>query len=426
MPLDEGVIGRAYRTGRPTWVRDVSVDPDYREFGAGIRSEIAVPLRADGKTTGVLVVADEEPLSEGDFRLAQTAAERIAGALQLGHEQQALAERVRLFAGLTEFARATNSILETERLWPALMEALAKIFPGDVMTFTAIDRATGRYVLRAARGVDESVIGLEVRPGDGPAGRAIRARTFMGPLTLHRDGYWSAVRHLIPMDALVSVTVPLIRDEVVLGAISVGRANLDHPFSDVECEIMELLGAQAALALANAQLHDEVSELAIHDGLTGLTNRRHFDASLDLILARWRRLGSKAGLAAIMFDLDHFGRFNRDHGHQAGDAVLRSFAGLLHERLRSSDLVARYGGEEFVVILEDCSLADVIRVAEEVRSGLEQRVITGPAGQRLRARVSAGCAVLDPNEPSKEALLRAADVALFMAKRGGRNQVVAA
>ena len=126
-----------------------------------------------------------------------------------------------------------------------------------------------------------------------------------------------------------------------------------------------------------------------------------------------------------MFDLDHFGRFNKEHGHQAGDAVLRSFAGILLERFRSSDLVARYGGEEFVAILESATLEDATRVAEEVRAALAARPILGPDGATLWATVSAGCAALDDTEPTREALLRAADVGLFMAKRAGRNKVVA-
>ena len=132
-------------------------------------------------------------------------------------------------------------------------------------------------------------------------------------------------------------------------------------------------------------------------------------------------------LAAIMFDLDRFGRFNQDHGHQAGDAVLRSFSGHpARARCRASDLVARYGGEEFVAILEGCSLADAVVLADAIRLELEGRVIDGPDGQPLRARVSAGCAVLDPEKPTAEALLQTADVGLFMAKRAGRNRVVAA
>ena len=428
LPPDKGIVGRVARTGLSEWVRDVQGDPDYLPSFADVGGEIAVPLRAGGRTIGVLDIETpaDAPFTNDDLRLAETVAERISSALQLGRGQQDLAQRAALLAALSDFARATNGILQPELLIPALMESLAAIFPGDVMTLTTLDRATGRYHLSAARGVDASRIGSEIGIGDGPAGRAIQRRAFIGPVTLRREDYASAVRDDIVLDALVSITVPLTRDETVLGAISVGRANLENPFSDVECEVMQLLGAQAALALANAQLHAEVSELAIHDGLTGLYNRRHFDASLDHVLARWRRLQGRTGLAAIMFDLDHFGRFNKEHGHQAGDAVLRAFAGLLHERLRSSDLAARYGGEEFVVILEDCGIEHAIAVADDIRSNLEARMIDGPAGQRLHARVSAGCAQLDPAEPTQEALLGAADVALSMAKRGGRNQVVGA
>jgi diguanylate cyclase (GGDEF)-like protein len=221
--------------------------------------------------------------------------------------------------------------------------------------------------------------------------------------------------------------VPLVRDGTVLGAITVGRRpERSAGISAVEGEVLLLLGAHAALALANAQLVQEVRELAVRDTLTGLYNRRHFDAALELVFARWRRARVKTPVAAIMFDLDHFGLFNKRHGHQAGDAVLRAFAGILQERFRSADVVARFGGEEFVAILEDTDLAGAMSVAEEVREVLASREIPGPDGQTLRATVSAGCTLLDPAEPNREALLRTADVGLFMAKRAGRNRVVAA
>ncbi|HYM84650.1 MAG TPA: diguanylate cyclase [Candidatus Dormibacteraeota bacterium] len=425
---DERVVGRVYRSGKPEWIRDVNRDPDYRPDDPAAASEIAVPILAGDRVVGVLAIEGSvsAPIAEHDFRLAQAVGDRIGSALLLAHEQQALAERARLLAGLNDFARTATPILEPARLWQALLDGISPLFPGDVTTLTVLDRASGRYHLRAANGVPASAIGVEVRPGDGPAGRAIRSRAFLGPVELHRDGYASFLRDSILPDALVSVAAPLIRDDVVLGAISIGRADLDQPFSEVECELLELLAAQTALVLGNAFLHEEVSELAIHDGLTGLYNRRHFDATLDLILARWRRMGGSSPISAIMFDLDHFGRFNRDHGHLAGDATLRAFAGLLHERLRSSDLVARYGGEEFVVILEDCRLEDAVRLADEIRSGLDAAVVAGPHGQALRATVSGGCAQLDPADATKESLLRAADVGLFMAKRAGRNQIVAA
>ena len=174
---------------------------------------------------------------------------------------------------------------------------------------------------------------------------------------------------MVAADALAMAGIPLIRDGAVLGAIVLGRKTDREPaYSALETEVLSILAAQTALAIANTQLLEEVSELAIRDALTGLYNRRHFDAALEHILRRrTRERGARLPIAAIMFDLDHFGRFNKDHGHQAGDAVLRAFAGILLERFRSSDLVARYGGEEFVAILELATLDDATRVAEEVR-----------------------------------------------------------
>src|SRR5260221_14277821 len=197
---------------------------------------------------------------------------------------------------------------------------------------------------------------------------------------VERSGYAAGIREFVEADKLSMVAIPLIRDGAVLGAIVIGRAvDMEPAFSALEFEAFTLLAAQTALAVANGQLLEEVSELAIRDALTGLYNRRHFDAALEHILRRRARdRGVRAQVAAVMFDLDHFGRFNKDHGHQAGDVVLRSFAGILLERFRSSDLVARYGGEEFVAILEGATLNDARVVADEVRAALAARSILGP------------------------------------------------
>jgi diguanylate cyclase (GGDEF)-like protein len=131
-------------------------------------------------------------------------------------------------------------------------------------------------------------------------------------------------------------------------------------------------------------------------------------------------------VSAILFDLDHFGMFNKLHGVQVGDQALRVFAHVLRERMRQTDMVARYGGEEFVVLLDGADRDQAVRVAEEIRSRLASRTIAAEDGAPLRLTVSAGCAALDDREPTSEALLRTADVALSMAKRGGRDRVVAA
>ena len=424
-----GIVGRAFRTGEPILVGDVSKDPDYVAGSAVVTSEIAVPLVTDDRSIGVLSIeaSADAPLTEADLHLAQTVAERLSVALELGREQQALADRARLFAALTSFAQTANETLDTERMIPALLDSIGVVLPAEVLVLVLLDRATGRYTARAARGaVDQAILGREIRVGEGVTGRAMASRTTV-LARLDRAAYAPGVRDVVTADTLAMAAVPLIRDGAMLGAIVLGRTTGREPaYSALECEAMSLLAAQTALALANAHLLEEVSELAVRDPLTGLYNRRHFDAALEHILRRYLRAkGVRPPVAAIMFDLDHFGRFNKDHGHQAGDEILRRFAGILHERFRSSDLVARYGGEEFVAVLEGSTVAEAVVVAEDIRRTLAAMRIPGVDGTPLRATVSAGAAGLDDADPTREALIRAADVGLFMAKRAGRDQIVA-
>jgi len=428
IPAGRGIIGRVYRTGRAALVANVEDDPDYVSGDVAVVGEIAVPLLGDAGTLGVLNIESIQPggLTTGDLRVAGAIADRLSAALLRNAEQEALRDRARLFAALSRFAVVANSILDPGRLAASLVDAVGAVVPSDTIVITALDREDGQYRVRAVRGLTEKAVGVVIKPGDGNTGRAISERAVVASDNHPRAEYASALREHVRYDSLYGIAVPLVHEDTVLGVISVGRAGPGATFSESEREVVALLGAQAALALANAHLVTEVSALAIHDGLTGLYNRRHFDAALERAIARFKRRGAEGRLAAIMFDLDHFGLFNREHGHLAGDAALRLFGGILHERLRSADLVARYGGEEFVAILEDVTLADAARVADEVRLELEARELKTATGELVHVTVSAGCAEIDREDPTIAALIGRADESLFMAKRAGRNQVVAA
>jgi diguanylate cyclase (GGDEF)-like protein len=206
------------------------------------------------------------------------------------------------------------------------------------------------------------------------------------------------------------------------------RAELSTPFTAQEREVAALLASKVGLALANARLHQQTRNAAITDPLTGIHNRRHFDAAVEREDALRRRVPAekRAPRSVILFDLDHFGRVNKRFGHQVGDRVLRLFADTLKTRARSSDLVARYGGEEFVVILENATREDAAAIAEEVRAAFAKLSVETPSGDRLSNTVSAGAATLEPWEVEGSVLLERADVALAMAKAAGRDQVVTA
>jgi diguanylate cyclase (GGDEF)-like protein len=395
------------------------------EFAA-LRFDARAPVGPDGDiidavAAGVNFLAEEleASFSEIECRVADRTAE-------LAIATQELRDRVRLFAALAEFTVAVNAIREPGRLAAALVDAVNAVLPSDTVVITMLDRTDGRYRVSAVRGLSADAVGAIIEPGVGPPGRAISEKEVIVTDRHARAETTASLRDYMHYESIRTVGVPLIHEDTVLGVISLGRVESDAIFTAPEREVFALLGSHATLALANAYLVEEVSALAIHDALTGLYNRRHFDAELDHLIARFKRRVPAGKLAAIMFDLDHFGAFNRKHGHLAGDAVLRLFAGVLHERLRSADLVARFGGEEFIVIVEGSGLPEVVHLADEVRRGLEARTVPGADGQPVGATVSAGCAVMDPADPTKEALLGRADVALFLAKDAGRNRVVGA
>jgi diguanylate cyclase (GGDEF)-like protein len=416
------------RSHEVAFVPDVSVDPDYVAVFDEVVSEICAPLIDDGEFLGILNVEARQPLDRTDRDLVATIAGRLAMVVALGRDRQALAEREAVFRSLNDFTNAVSGELDLTRLGAAMVDAVRNVVPADIVTLTVLERETGRYLLGAATDVDPSVLGREIKPGEGLAGRAIRDRTVVVDENYQRSHFPAAYRDSTEALPLLGAGIPLLRDGVVLGAISIVRRDQSHQFQPIDHEAMELLAGHAALAISNAFLHAEVEGLATHDPLTGLYNRRYFDEALQRVVASWRRSlqGDRRPVAAIMFDLDHFGNFNKLHGHQVGDEVLRTFAGVLRRRFRDADLVARFGGEEFVVVLEGATREHAVHIAEEIRRALAQHPVLHDDGARLPVTVSAGCAELDEAEPTGEQLLRTADVALFMAKRAGRDRVVAA
>jgi diguanylate cyclase (GGDEF)-like protein len=423
-----GVIGRVIRTRQPALVPDVRMDRDYVGVGIDMCSEICVPLLAGDEMLGIVnIESDAVSLGEGDLHIIRLVTDRLASSLALARERGRLADRARLFQGVVNFGAIVNSTLDGAVLYDKIVAGLVEVVAADSAILTLLDPRDGTYRLRAFGGTNRSYLGAEIRPGEGAAGRAIRDRA---PVLDH--AYAPRSLPAATSDAgitatMASLAVPLIRDQVVVGAITLVRFDAADRFDELELEVVQMLGAQVALAVTNAQLHAEVMEASIRDSLTGTFNRRHFEPSLERMIAARRRLpvGDRPPLAAIMFDLDEFGAFNKFHGHQTGDAVLRAFGNLLLERFRASDLVARYGGEEFVAILEGTGRDDAFRIAEEVRMAFARQSFRGASGERLSATVSAGCAELGPTDDLVQ-LLGACDVGLAMAKGGGRNQVVAA
>jgi two-component system, cell cycle response regulator len=243
-----------------------------------------------------------------------------------------------------------------------------------------------------------------------------RAWAERGPVLVRAlDPVFDATLDRLLPDARNVVVLPLTVEGEPLGALAVERGGpfgVKLPVRAVT--MLNQFATNAAMAVHNARLMAEVERLAKEDALTGLANRRVFEEVLAREVARSRRTCEP--LSLVVFDVDNFKRVNDTLGHQAGDDVLRQVGHAMAAAARDVDLVARYGGEEFTVILPNCSLDDAVRVAERMRSGLSGSL--RPAGITL----SAGVAAIPTNAGDEEALIGAADEAMYTSKRAGRDR----
>ena len=180
------------------------------------------------------------------------------------------------------------------------------------------------------------------------------------------------------------------------------------------------MGDAMSLALSSIDLRERLRNLALRDGLTNLYNRRFLEEMLERLCADAER--RKASVSAIMLDLDHFKLINDQHGHAAGDAVLREVAASILSCLRTVDVACRYGGEEFAIILPDCSVANAATKAEQIRSRINERTIASG----LPVTVSLGVASIPETCAGQSELIPQADAALYAAKQQGRDRVVVA
>jgi diguanylate cyclase (GGDEF)-like protein len=217
---------------------------------------------------------------------------------------------------------------------------------------------------------------------------------------------------------------PLDRLTLAANQVAGGDLNVDVPASGGG-ELAQLTGVFNDMVRRLREGRGELERLSVTDELTGLANRRRLMAELERELRRSYRSGRP--FAVLMLDVDRFKQFNDTWGHPAGDAVLVRLASTCREYVRDVDTVARYGGEEFMVVLPETPAAEAARVAERIRAGTEEDRFRPEGGSaELGVTVSIGYAVYPDDAGTPNALIEAADQALYRSKKAGRNRVSAA
>lgn len=215
------------------------------------------------------------------------------------------------------------------------------------------------------------------------------------------------------------IGIPLKVGDTVVGVMNLSRSTLGG-FSISELRLLSLLSDQAAVAIANASLHQMISRQAYSDTLTGLPNRRALDERLEEEVIAARR--NNYSFSVIMMDLDGFKAVNDTYGHAIGDDVLRLVFNQMARGVRNTDFLARYGGDELTLILSQTEMSSAQVVTEKIIEGMKKLKYRLPDGRKLKLGISGGIAIFPVHARNGPDLLRAADAALYQAKKYGRGR----
>jgi diguanylate cyclase (GGDEF)-like protein len=337
--------------------------------------------------------------------------------------ERRLREDRKRFEVLSEISRIALEDLEYRPMLQRICDTLARTFDWEFVAFVTIVPERGRFVCEAlATAVPTAVhVGYERELGSGVVGEVAATGK---PILLDDIASFPNFVDTLP-GARSELCVPVIHKGSRLAVLNLESVR-PAAFSE-QLPFLTKVAEQVAGAVASARLYEEVRQrasLALMDGLTGIANRRRFDAELE---REWRRGSrSRSPLSLVLVDIDCFKAFNDRYGHLAGDGCLRRVAAeLAAVPHRAADLAARYGGEEFALILPDLDPAGAARLGEAARARIEALAIPHDASTASPVvTASAGVATHYPcNGGSPQALVAAADRALYLAKRQGRNRV---
>lgn len=452
-PFGSGVVGEVAATGETVLIDDATTHPGFVETAESIRSELCAPIRHRGEVVAVLNLESPRLAAfSGVLPLVEAIADEIAGAIASARLYEATRQRALHFEVLSEVSRAAVSGGDLKSVLQSVASYLRGRFDLLRVAIVVPDAEGKRWSYRAFASREP----LAARPRQrwpvpaGVVGRAVRLGQSQLVPDVAADPEFRALSTPLSPKVMAELVVPIRQ-----GARVVGALDLEHDtatvFDPATCHLLELVADQIAGAIRMVLLNEQLAgtkqqlqaanrnlqranrsleRLSQFDPLTGVANRRHFETTLAL---EWRRASrSRRPLALLLIDVDHFKAYNDAAGHPAGDRCLERVAeALLAGAGRAGDLAARYGGEEFAVVLPATDLEGALASATVIRRFLAAAAIPHPgitsatgAAPSPCVTLSIGAAAVVPGaKSSPEALIAAADEALYRAKQHGRDRV---
>ena len=390
-----------------------------------LRGELGVDRDGQERRVEILAWPVDDGMRRVQVAIGRDITEQVAASRELrraideqGRYAQELSRRYSEIALLSQWAETLETCVHRHEVHDVMSRFGPMLFPGSSGTFfqpfgkgTSIEQASSwghldsslrAFSLEDCWAFRRGVV-HEAAPESG------------GPRCPHVD---AGARE-------TSLCIPLLAQGQPLGLLHLAFAHAAPTFDrGLRHELAKTVGEHVSLALANLRLREELRQQSIRDPLTGLHNRRSMEETLERETHRARR--HSGAVTVLLIDVDHFKKFNDEHGHDAGDAVLVAVSELLQKRTRGEDLACRYGGEEFLLILAGAPFEAALARAESIRESIAQMHVT-VAGRPLgRITVSIGVATLPLHAGEPSELITAADAALYAAKLHGRNRVESA
>ena len=320
----------------------------------------------------------------------------------------------RLFSVLFEITKLINSGMELTHLLRRIAGEVVALMDANSCSVMLLDEERSELLCKAASGLPQAEEDrLTFKMGEGVAGWVAAHGVPAIIPDVRKDARFAVLSgQALPIVSLLCV--PLKHKDEVIGTITI-TADEPDAFSREHEETVAFLGNSIVLDIQNARLY----RLSVTDSLTRAYNRQYLYQKLPEEIERCRRYGNR--LSVVIFDIDHFKRFNDTWGHAAGDAVLREVVALAGPVIRDTDSLVRYGGEEFLVLLPQTSAPSAFAIAERIRQLIEENEFRY-GEHRLKVTISSGVAEYQGAADS-EGFIKQADEALYKAKTHGRNRV---
>ena len=413
IPIGKGITGSAAKLKRPVYSANVQTDPRYIEGDPDTQSELAIPLIVQNEVVGVLDCQSDKAgaFDKETVDLLTLFATNAAIALQNSELYTRERRRATQLEAIYKIAKQTTAVLDLQQLLGTMCSLLRQAFTVDHVSVFLLDKEN-RLTLRQEQGTLTSRV-REGEPFPLQPGYSESAMSLGQTMVANDLG-----PQLGPCENTGSeLCVPLISFGQPIGLLVCSSAKKGE-FHPDDVHSLESIADILATAIQNAGYVEQVRMQANLDGLTGIFNRRYFEIKILEKISEASRYAGKMSL--LMLDIDRFKSINDEFGHLLGDEVLKQVSAILSHSLRRVDLLCRYGGEEFVIIAPATDESHALILAEKLRSFVERHEFPGVP---RAVTISIGMAEYPAHGTTRDALVKAADAALYQAKQAGRNRV---